>query len=157
MLFWLFFWMQYEMNFVQLGSWTGFRHYSGFAWRVWVKARKTCCCLRFYRDDSPNTSQSLFRLRHLAGLLINPLTPELNPPPATLSDEIFLLGIFLEPCSSLICVWKTNKCNCFGITLPSSGSVSSGFWEMLSWGAVDRILWMGVLCLVTWCACAPHH
>ena len=41
---------------------------------------------------------------------------------------------------------------CFGITLPSSGSVPSAFWEMLNWGAVDRILWMGVLCLVTWCA-----
>jgi hypothetical protein len=40
---------------------------------------------------------------------------------------------------------------CFGITLPSSGSVSSAFWEMLNWGVVDRILWMGVLCLVTWC------
>jgi hypothetical protein len=31
---------------------------------------------------------------------------------------------------------------CFGITLPSSGSVSSAFWEMLNWGAVDRILWI---------------
>jgi hypothetical protein len=41
---------------------------------------------------------------------------------------------------------------CFGITLPSSGSVPSAFWEMLNWGSVDRILWMGVLCLVTWCA-----
>jgi hypothetical protein len=41
---------------------------------------------------------------------------------------------------------------CFGITLPSSGSVPSAFWEMLNWGAVGRILWMGVLCLVTWCA-----
>jgi hypothetical protein len=40
---------------------------------------------------------------------------------------------------------------CFGITLPSSGSVPSAFWEKLNWGAVDRILWMGVLCLVTWC------
>jgi hypothetical protein len=40
---------------------------------------------------------------------------------------------------------------CFGITLPSSGSFSSAFWEMLNWGAVDRILWMGVLCLVMWC------
>jgi hypothetical protein len=39
---------------------------------------------------------------------------------------------------------------CFGITLPSSGSVHSAFWEMLNWGVVDRILWMGVLCLVTW-------
>jgi hypothetical protein len=41
---------------------------------------------------------------------------------------------------------------CFGITLPSSGSVPSAFWEMLNWGAVDRILWMGVLFLVAWCA-----
>jgi hypothetical protein len=39
---------------------------------------------------------------------------------------------------------------CFGITLPSSGSGPSAFWKMLKWGAVDRILWMGVLCLVTW-------
>jgi hypothetical protein len=38
---------------------------------------------------------------------------------------------------------------CFGITLPSLGSVPSAFWGMLNWGAVDRILWMGVLCLVT--------
>jgi hypothetical protein len=28
------------------------------------------------------------------------------------------------------------------ITLPSSGSVPSAFWEMLNWGAVDRILWI---------------
>jgi hypothetical protein len=40
---------------------------------------------------------------------------------------------------------------CFDITLPSSGRVPSAFWEMLSRGAVDRKLWMGVLCLVTWC------
>jgi hypothetical protein len=39
---------------------------------------------------------------------------------------------------------------CFGITLPSSGSIPSAFWEMLNWGAVNRILWVGVLCLVTW-------
>jgi hypothetical protein len=30
----------------------------------------------------------------------------------------------------------------FGITLPSSGGVPTAFWEILSWGAVDRILWM---------------
>jgi hypothetical protein len=40
---------------------------------------------------------------------------------------------------------------CFGITLPSPGSVPSAFWEMLNWGAIDRIVWMGVLTLVTWC------
>jgi hypothetical protein len=39
----------------------------------------------------------------------------------------------------------------FGITLPSSGSVPSAFWEILNWGAIDRILWMGVMFLVTWC------
>jgi hypothetical protein len=38
---------------------------------------------------------------------------------------------------------------CFGITLPSSGSVPNAFWEMLNWGAVDRILWM--------CEIASHH
>jgi hypothetical protein len=26
---------------------------------------------------------------------------------------------------------------CFGITLPSSGSVPSAFWEILNWGAID--------------------
>jgi hypothetical protein len=36
----------------------------------------------------------------------------------------------------------------FGITLPSSGSVPRAFWEMLN-RAVDRILWMGVLCRTT--------
>jgi hypothetical protein len=35
---------------------------------------------------------------------------------------------------------------CFDITLPSSGIVPSAFWEKLNWGAVDIILWMGVLC-----------
>jgi hypothetical protein len=40
---------------------------------------------------------------------------------------------------------------CFGNTLQSSGSVPSAFWEMLNWGAVDRVLWIGVLCLVAWC------
>jgi hypothetical protein len=51
---------------------------------------------------------------------------------------------------------------CFGITLPSSGSVPSAFWEILNWGAVDRMLWMGVLCPVTLCVViwdrhAPRH
>jgi hypothetical protein len=47
---------------------------------------------------------------------------------------------------------------CFGITLPSSGSVPSAFWEMLNWGAVDRIFWLGVLCRVTWCvAISDRH
>jgi hypothetical protein len=38
---------------------------------------------------------------------------------------------------------------CFGITLPSSGSIPIAFWEMLSW-VVDRILCIGVLCLVAY-------
>jgi hypothetical protein len=46
---------------------------------------------------------------------------------------------------------------CFVITLPSSRSFPSAFWEMLNWGAVDRILWMGVLCLVLWSEIATHH
>jgi hypothetical protein len=31
------------------------------------------------------------------------------------------------------------------------------FREMVNLGAVDRILWMGVLCLVTWCQNTPIH
>jgi hypothetical protein len=40
---------------------------------------------------------------------------------------------------------------CFGITLPSSGSVPSTFREMLNCRAVDRILWMVVFCLLSSC------
>jgi hypothetical protein len=46
---------------------------------------------------------------------------------------------------------------CFGITLPLSGSVPSAFWAVLNWGAVDRILWMGVLCLGAWCVSVVFH
>jgi hypothetical protein len=74
-----------------------------------------------------------------------PFNAEIKSLCATLPDEILLLGIlFLEPCISSIYAWKTNKYNkysfsllimygsstCFGIILPSSGSVSSAFWEM---------------------------
>jgi hypothetical protein len=34
----------------------------------------------------------------------------------------------------------------FGITLPSLGSDPSAFWEIFNW-EVDRIVWMGILCL----------
>jgi hypothetical protein len=71
--------------------------------------------------------------------------------------------LLLEPCISLIYAWKTNKYTnfhsvyelcmvaptCFGITLTSSGSIPSAFWEIFNWGTVNRILWMGGLCLVT--------
>ena len=71
-------------------------------------------------------------------------------------DEIFYWGFcflhFFNICMkfnkytnysfSLLIMYGSSKC--FGITLPSSGSVLSAFWEMLNWGAVDRILWMGV-------------
>jgi hypothetical protein len=46
---------------------------------------------------------------------------------------------------------------CFGNTLPSSGGVPSAFWEMFNWGAVDRILWMGVLRLVAWWVAHPQY
>jgi hypothetical protein len=38
---------------------------------------------------------------------------------------------------------------CFGITLPSSGRIHSVRDAQLR---SSRLLWMGVLCLVTWCA-----
>jgi hypothetical protein len=107
-----------------------------------LKSRNICCRYRHYVCQ------------------FNPLTSELNPSTQRCLTN-FLLGILLlEPCILLIYVyaWKTNKCNnylfslliaygrsyIFGIKLPSSGSVPSAFWEMLNWGAVDRILWMGV-------------
>jgi hypothetical protein len=79
--------------------------------------------------------------------------------------------LLLEPCISLIYPWKPNKCTnysfnwlimyrssyIFGITLPSSRSVPRAFWEMLNWGAVDRILWMGVSCQVAWCVITTQH
>jgi hypothetical protein len=46
---------------------------------------------------------------------------------------------------------------CFAITLPYSVNVPSAFWEMLNWGSVDRILWMGVLCLMAWCVAIWDH
>jgi hypothetical protein len=94
----------------------------------------------------------------------NPLTPELNPSAQRCLTRFVTVYFALEPCISLIYAWKTNKytnysfslllCmvfpSCFGITLPSSGSVLIAFWEMLNWGAVDRIVWMDVVGLVTW-------
>jgi hypothetical protein len=45
---------------------------------------------------------------------------------------------------------------CFGMTLSSSENLPSAL-EMLNRGVVDRILWMGVLCLVTWCVVIITH
>jgi hypothetical protein len=96
---------------------------------------------------------------------INPLTPELNPSAQRCLTRFFTGDFDSWTVHSLLYALKTNKCNnysfsllimygisyVFGITSPCSGSVPSVFWEMLKWGAVDRILWMGVLCLLAWC------
>jgi hypothetical protein len=57
-----------------------------------------------------------------------------------------------------IYIWKTNKCNdyySFSLLIMYGSSYMFrhyiAIWEMLNWGAVNRILWMGVLCLVMWC------
>jgi hypothetical protein len=57
-------------------------------------------------------------------------------------------------------VWKTNKYTKYSFSLLIMyGSsymfrhyiaIFRDFWDMLNWEAVDRILWTGVLCLVTW-------
>jgi hypothetical protein len=92
---------------------------------------------------------------------INPLTPELNPSAQSCLTSFSLLGILLlDPYISIIQYMSKNPTNatiihsvyymwmvaptCFGITSPSSGNAPSAFWEMLSWVAVDTILWMGV-------------
>jgi hypothetical protein len=91
----------------------------------------------------------------------NPLTPELNPSAQRCLTRFFTGYFDLEPCISLIYAWKPTNATiihsvywlrmvaptCFGIILPSSESDPSAFWEMLNWGAVDRILWAGGVCL----------
>jgi hypothetical protein len=83
----------------------------------------------------------------------NPLTPELNPSAQRCLTRFFTGDFALTVHFVNICV-KNQQIHqlfiqfinyvSFGITLPSSGSVPSAFWKMLNWGAVDRILWMGV-------------
>jgi hypothetical protein len=98
---------------------------------------------------------------------INPLTLELNPTAQRCLTRYFT-GNFASSTVHFvnICV-KTQQIQqpftgsvyqlcmvaptCFGITFPSPRNVPRALWEMLNWGPVDRILWMGVLCLVTWC------
>jgi hypothetical protein len=98
---------------------------------------------------------------------INSLTPELNPSTQRCLTRFFT-GDFASWAVHFVNICVKNQqmqqlfikfinyiCmvapTCFGITLPSPGSIPRAFWEMLNWGAVDRILWMRVLCLVTWC------
>jgi hypothetical protein len=113
--------------------------------------------LRDYTSQK-NKGYAFFILVYLHFVLINPLTPELNT-----SAQRCLSRCYTGDFASWT-VPFVNRCvknqrmpqlfihpTCFGITFPSSGSVPSAFWEMLNWGAVDRILRMGVLCLVTWC------
>jgi hypothetical protein len=107
---------------------------------------------------------------------INPLIPELNPSAQRCLTRFFIGILLLELCVSLMYAWKTYKWNNYTFSLLIMyGSfymfrhyiailrgVSNAFWEMLNWGAVDRILWMGVLRLVTWSVAisdrqAPRH
>jgi hypothetical protein len=108
---------------------------------------------------------------YIPNIHFNPLTSELNPSAQRCLTRFFT-GVFASWTvhSVNICV-KTNKYTnysfsllimyvdppCVGITLPSSRSVPSAFWGTLNWGVVDRILWMGMLCLVRWSARAPRH
>jgi hypothetical protein len=99
--------------------------------------------------------------------MLSPLTSELNPSAQRCLTRFFT-GDFASWTAHFVNICVKNQQMqqlliqfinylrmiapaCFGITLPSSGSVPSALWEMLNWGAVDRILWRGVLCLVTWC------
>jgi hypothetical protein len=95
---------------------------------------------------------------------LNKLTPELNPSAQRWLTRIFTGGFASWTVHFDFCVKNQQMQQlfihlinyvvaptCFGIILPSAGSVPSAFWEMQNWGAVDRILWMGVLCLVTRC------
>jgi hypothetical protein len=136
--------------------------------KIWLSSTFRKCVEKSQVPLKSDKNSGYFTWRQIQILFY--LTPELNPSAQRCMTR-FLMGIlFLEPCISLIYAWKTNKytdysfsllCTvaptCFGITLPSLGSVPSAFWEMLNLGAVDRILWMGVLCLVTWCVKRTTH
>jgi hypothetical protein len=87
--------------------------------------------------------------------VLNPLTPELNPSAQRCLTIFFYWRFcFLNRAFRYYMGQKTTNATiilsvyelcmvgatCFGITLPSSGNVTSVCWEMLNWGAVDRIL-----------------
>jgi hypothetical protein len=112
---------------------------------------------------SPFTLYQSFCVMHEFHLLIILITQNTyhkkKKKPATFKLRVTanwnVLFLLLELCISLIYAWKTNKCTnysfsllcmvaptCFGITLPTLGSISRAFREMLNWGAVDKILWM---------------
>jgi hypothetical protein len=111
-----------------------------------------------YRTKIHGIKQKNIFYISLFGCLLKPLTTELNTSTQRCLTR-FLVGILLlEPWILLIYAWKPANATiihsvyksciisptCFCITLPSSGSVPSAFWEMLKWGEFDRILWMGV-------------
>jgi hypothetical protein len=121
--------------------------------RQWTVRRRTGLYFILFWN-SRNTVLSI-----VIKAILNPLTLVLNPSAQrclvsyftgyvvnTYMREKTTLATIIHSVYYLCMVAPT----CFGITLPSLGSTPSAFWQMLNWGAVDSVLWMGVLCLVTW-------
>jgi hypothetical protein len=95
-------------------------------------------------------------------IFINLLTPELNPSAQRCLTRFFTGNVASWTVHfSNICVKNQQMQQLFiqfidyvhvsALHCHLQGSVYSAFWEMRNWGAVDRTLWLGVLCLVTWC------
>jgi hypothetical protein len=66
------------------------------------------------------------------------------------SNDFFFFTCDSSPCDMDIQVQPKRRNHptymlTVSIKYESSGNVPSAFWEMLNWGAVDRILWMGVV------------
>jgi hypothetical protein len=100
-------------------------------------------------------------------MVVNPLMPELNP-----SVQLCLMRFFTGDFVSWtvhfvnICVKNQQMQQLFiqfinyvwyllhvlALHCHPQGASPNAFREMFNWGAVERILWMGVLFLVTLCA-----
>jgi hypothetical protein len=63
--------------------------------------------------------------------------------------------LFLQPFNAEQHI-KTSCSEPFHVS-PLHCHLPSAFWEMINCGAVDRILWMGVVCLVMWCLHTTRH
>jgi hypothetical protein len=69
---------------------------------VLVYGRCSSMSRHHYGNQAHNTPEHL---------TFNPLTPELNPSAQRCLTRFLLCILLLEPCISLIYVWKANKCN----------------------------------------------
>jgi hypothetical protein len=121
-----------------------FTRFSGdhlYCIRISSNTTSWCCYVNFFRflSINPLTPNDLWRRCAVSPLKIKNPSKNMREKP---TNTPIIHSVYW------LCMVAPTY---FGITFTSSGSVPSAFWDMLNWGAVAKILWMGVLCLVTWC------